>query len=52
MRIGIVCAADSEVAPFLSMLNEAVVTEKSLLKFYEGKIENMDVLNVFLNGTG
>ncbi len=47
MRIGIVCAGDSEVAPFLSMLNEASVTEKSLLKFYEGKIENMDVVTLF-----
>ena len=47
MRIGIVCAGDNEVAPFLSMLNEASVTEKSLLKFYEGKIENMDVVTLF-----
>ncbi|MCI9051709.1 MAG: 5'-methylthioadenosine/adenosylhomocysteine nucleosidase [Lachnospiraceae bacterium] len=47
MRIGIVCAGDSEVAPFLSMLNETSVTEKSLLKFYEGKIENRDVVTLF-----
>ncbi len=48
MRIGIVCAGASEVAPFLSMLNETSVTEKSLLKFYEGKIENRDVVTLFL----
>ena len=47
MRIGILCAGDSEVVPFINMLDEYIITEKAMLKFYEGKIEGIDVVTLF-----
>ena len=47
MRIGILCAGDSEVLPFINMLDEYIITEKAMLKFYEGKIEGIDVVTLF-----
>ena len=38
MKIGIVCASDDELAPFLTMIDSYKVTEKAMLKFYEGQI--------------
>ena len=47
MRIGILCAGDSEVLPFINMLDEYIITEKAMLKFYEGKIEGIDIVTLF-----
>ena len=47
MRIGILCAGDSEVVPFINMLDEYIITEKAMLKFYEGKIEGIDIVTLF-----
>lgn len=41
MKIGIVCAADSELSPFLPMLDDCSMTEKSRLTFYEGRMEGI-----------
>lgn len=46
-KIGILCAGDTEVAPFLPMLSECVVTEKALLKFYEGMLGSRNVVTLF-----
>lgn len=51
MKIGIICAGDSEFEPFVSMLNEYSITEKVLLKFYEGKIGNKEIVALF-SGVG
>ncbi len=37
-KIGILCAGDSELAPFLPHLEHARTSEKPLLKFYEGTL--------------
>lgn len=51
MRIGILCAGDDEVAPFLKIIKDVSVMEKSMLKFYCGKIENTDVVTLY-SGVG
>ena len=43
MKIGILCAGDREVAPFLPMLSNAKTSEKSMLTIYEGKLAGADV---------
>lgn len=43
MRVGIICASDSELAPFLSIIDECKITEKAMLQFYEGKINGIAV---------
>ena len=43
MKIGILCAGDREVAPFLPMLANAKTSEKSMLTIYEGKLAGADV---------
>lgn len=47
MKIGIVCAGDEELAPFLSLITECRVSEKAMLKFYEGKIRGVDIVALF-----
>lgn len=47
MKIGIVCAGDREFAPFIPCIKECKITEKAMLKFYEGKISNVDVVALF-----
>lgn len=47
MRVGIICAGDREVAPFLPMIHDCKMTEKAMLKFYEGKISDVEVVVLF-----
>ena len=47
MRVGIICAGDREVAPFLPIICECKSTEKAMLKFYEGTISNTEVVVLF-----
>ena len=47
MRVGIICAGDEEVAPFLQMIGECRTREKSMLKFYEGQINGVDIVILF-----
>lgn len=47
MRVGIICAGDNEVAPFLPIIDECKITEKAMLKFYEGKINSIAVVALF-----
>jgi len=47
MRVGIICAGDREVAPFLPIICECKITEKAMLKFYEGTISNVKVVVLF-----
>lgn len=47
MKIGIICASDEEVKPFLSLLEHEKVTYKSMLSFHEGKIHGIDVVTLF-----
>ena len=47
MRVGIICAGDREVAPFLPIIDECKITEKAMLRFYEGKINGIGVVTLF-----
>ena len=47
MRVGIICAGDREVAPFLPIICECKTTEKAMLKFYEGTISDVKVVVLF-----
>lgn len=47
MRVGIICAGDKEVAPFLPVIEECKISEKAMLKFHEGKIADVEVVVLF-----
>ena len=47
MKVGIVCAGDKEFAPFMPSIKDCKITEKAMLKFYEGKIHGVDVVALF-----
>ena len=47
MKIGILCAGDTEVAPFLPLIEESTITEKAMLKFYEGRIGGAETVVLF-----
>ena len=47
MKIGIVCAGDEELAPFLPMIETCKITEKAMLKFYEGTICGVEIVALF-----
>lgn len=51
MRIGILCAGDDEVAPFLERIKNKICIEKSMLRFYRGEIESADVVTLY-SGVG
>ncbi len=47
MKIGIICAGDDEVTPILSMMRTEKISHKAMLKFYEGKLENQNIVTLF-----
>lgn len=47
MKIGILCAGDDELAPFLPHIKGMKITEKAMLKFYEGKLGEADVVTLY-----
>ena len=47
MRVGIICAGDREIAPFLPIICDCKITEKAMLKFYEGTINGVEVVALF-----
>ena len=47
MKIGILCAGDDELAPFLPHIKGMKMTEKAMLKFYEGKLGEADVVTLY-----
>lgn len=46
-KIGIVCAGDEELKPFLPHIENIIITEKAMLKFYEGKISGVSVVALY-----
>ncbi len=46
-RIGIICAADTELAPFLPHICGCTVTEHAMLRFYEGTIGEVPVVALY-----
>lgn len=51
MKIGIICASDDELAPFLPVIDHCRVTERAMLKFYEGQICDVPAVALF-SGVG
>ena len=49
-KIGIICAGDEELAPFLEELEVTSTVEKAMLKFYEGKLYCIEVVILFCGG--
>lgn len=47
MKVGIICAGDTELAPFLPIIEDCKTSEKAMLKFYQGKIEGIDIVTLF-----
>lgn len=47
MKIGILCAGDSELAPFLPMIDRRKVSEKAMLQIHEGTIEGIPVAALY-----
>lgn len=46
-RIGIICAGDQELEPFLKYIENIKVSQKAMLKFYEGTIGDIEVVALF-----
>ena len=46
-KIGILCAGDSELEPFLSHIHSCTVVEKAMLKVHEGELEGIPVAAVY-----
>ena len=46
-KVGILCASDTELAPFWEVMETGRVTERALLKFYEGTMGNVQVAAVY-----
>lgn len=47
MKLGIICASDDELSPFLQIIEDYKVIEKAMLKFYEGTICGMEAVALF-----
>ncbi|MBO7450352.1 MAG: 5'-methylthioadenosine/adenosylhomocysteine nucleosidase [Clostridiales bacterium] len=47
MKIGIICADDNEVIPVIEAMEVTKITEKAMLKFYEGKLCGKDVVALY-----
>lgn len=46
-RAGIICASDDELKPFLPHIQECDIAEKAMLRFYQGKINGMEVVALY-----
>lgn len=46
-KIGIICAGDTELKPFLQTIREPEITEKAMLKFYTGTINQTKTVALY-----
>ena len=46
-KIGIICAVERELKPYLDVLEKKVTTRYARITFYEGTIENIKVITLF-----
>lgn len=46
-KFGIICAGDEELKPFLPHIENCIISEKAMLKFYEGQINGVPVIALF-----
>lgn len=47
IKVGIICAGDRELEPFLPHIQGCKTSEKAMLKFYEGIINNVNIVTLF-----
>lgn len=47
LTVGIICAGDREVAPFLPHIENRKVSERAMLKIYEGTINGVHIVTLF-----
>ena len=47
LNIGVICASDTELEPFLPNITNTTLVEKSMLKFHIGKIREVSVVAVY-----
>ena len=47
MKIGIICAGDNELAPFLPHIHDCKTSKKAMLTFYEGIIHGIEMVALF-----
>jgi len=47
MKIGIICAVDTELKPFLPHIQNCKISQKAMLTFYEGAISNTQMVAMF-----
>lgn len=47
MRLGIICAGDTEFFPFLHHLKNERIAERAMLKFHEGTIEGLETVVLY-----
>ena len=45
-RIGILCAGDAELAPYLTKTEKQPIAEAAMLKFYRGRIKGKEIIAV------
>ena len=46
-KVGIICAGDTELEPFLPHIQDCRTSERAMLKFYEGKIGAVEVVALY-----
>lgn len=47
MKVGIICAGDREFEPYLSIIENPQITKKAMLIFYEGTIQDVNVVALY-----
>ena len=47
LKVGIICAGDREIAPFINHIENVSISEKAMLKLYEGSIHGVNVVALF-----
>ena len=47
LKIGIICAGDRELEPFLQHIENCRISEKAMLKIYEGTVNGINIVTLF-----
>ncbi len=47
IKVGVICAGDVELEPFLSHIQNCSITEKAMLKIYEGQINGIPITTLY-----
>ena len=50
-RVGILCASDTELEPFLPHINRCTITDKAMLRFYHGQMKGVQTVALY-SGVG